>query len=107
MKIEDKVRVKSLEEVLKIEGVEDYEDVGNPGIAYFMLECFGNEGWIKHDYNDGVYEVFINKEIWDFKKEWLELVSTAKVEEIKNPTYDDLKHLFIDVKDLAGGRHKF
>lgn len=99
----DKVRVKSLDEVLEIEGVEHYDDVGDPWISYYMLEHFGKEGLITSCNENGECMVLFDEDDWFFKKEWLELVSTAKVEEIKNPTYDDLKHLFIDAKDLLTG----
>lgn len=105
MKTGDRVRVKSLEEVLKIEGVDRYERVDNPGIADDMLKCFGRYGWV-HSCDDYCY-VDIGEHRWVFKKEWLEEVNIISVEEIKNPTYDDLKHLFIDTKDLAGGSISF
>lgn len=88
MKTGDRVRIKSLDEVLKIEGVEDYVDVGKPWIANFMLDYFGKEGSITA-YNKGENcIVSFDGDEWEFKKEWLE--------EVKNPTYDDLKPLFIN-----------
>lgn len=103
MKIGDKVRVKSLEKVLTLEGVEHYDDVDKPWIAELMLEYFGKEGLITSCNENEDCMVSFDGDEWEFKKEWLELISATGVEEIKNPAYDDLKHLFIDAKDIAGG----
>ena len=69
----DKVKIRSLDEVLEIEGVDEAFDLIGPTITRDMLDTFGKTGTIISMSNDGYWRVSLGNgiDIWYYNSAWL------------------------------------
>lgn len=97
------VRIKSLDEVLKIEGVKHYQDVVNPRIDYRMLGCFGEIGYSIQEVGDQVWVVTQGNTPWYFDKNWVTPLSLEEyLLEYYVDGWGDLDLTELDFSDFDG-----
>lgn len=98
-KIGDKVRIKSLKEILEIENGKDYGDVGNHGLVPQMEDSLDTVGEVIRVEDSSFIGVKSDEssETWKYKEEWLDRGTEPGTIEYKEPNIiENTDHYNID-----------